>query len=105
MNVCGSLWIPSLAGLKGSFGGDDGDLSGVSLGLHGSGGAKEQGQRIRDPMVCGAVAPWAYGEGLNVNRCGDVSALPGALPQLSMSPTSWQSPWIMEVRSSVTLSW
>jgi hypothetical protein len=33
----------------------------------------------------------------------DVSAFPGALPQSSVSPASYQSPWITEVRSSVAV--
>jgi hypothetical protein len=38
-------------------------------------------------------------------QSADVSALPGALPQLIVSPASQKSPWIMEVRRSVAVSW
>jgi hypothetical protein len=57
------LWIP---GLKGSSHGDSEGLRGGSLGWHNPGGAKEQGWRIRDPMVYAAVAPWAYRVGLSL---------------------------------------
>jgi hypothetical protein len=36
-------------------------------------------------------------------QSADVKALPGVLPQPSMSPASYQSPWIMEVRRSVAV--
>jgi hypothetical protein len=73
-------------------------------------------------MVYEAAAPWAYGEGLGMSTCysfsiwwcgeasqelevqrADVSALPSVLPHSSKSPASCQSPWITEVRRSVTV--
>jgi hypothetical protein len=38
---CECLWIPGLAGLKGSFRGDHAGLRSGSLGKHSPGGAKE----------------------------------------------------------------
>jgi hypothetical protein len=38
-------------------------------------------------------------------QSADVLALPGALPQSSVSPASQQSPWVTEVRRSVAVSW
>jgi hypothetical protein len=102
-------------------------LRGGSLGKHGPGKAEEQAQRssprIRDLMACRAAALWAYGAGLvcsagysfSVSWCGEafhqlgvqsanVSALPGALPQPSVSPASQQSSWFMELRRSAAVS-
>jgi hypothetical protein len=63
------LWITGLASLKSSPGGDHTGLRGGSLGKHGPGRAEEQGWKIRDPMVCGAAALWAYGAGLSIQHC------------------------------------
>jgi hypothetical protein len=52
--------------------------------------------------VCYSFSIWWGGKAsheLGV-QSADVSALPGALPQSSMSPASYQSLWIMEVRRS-----
>jgi hypothetical protein len=63
------LWIPGLAGLKGSFHRDHvGGLWGGSLGQHSPGVAKKQGWRIRDPVACRAVALQAYAVGVGVQR-------------------------------------
>jgi hypothetical protein len=59
------LWIP---GLKGSSQRDSADPRGGNLGYHIPGGAKEQGQRIRDHIGCGEVALWAYGVRLGVQH-------------------------------------
>jgi hypothetical protein len=55
--------------------------------------------------TCYSFSIWWHGEAsqeLGV-QSADVSALPGALPQSSKSPASYQSPWITEVRRSVAV--
>jgi hypothetical protein len=57
--------------------------------------------------ICYSFSTWWGGEAsqeLGV-QSADVSALPGALPQSSVSPASYQSPWIMEVRRSMAVFW
>jgi hypothetical protein len=57
--------------------------------------------------ICPSFSVWLCGEAshkLGV-QSADVSALPGVLPQSSMSPASCQSPWITEVRRSVVVFW
>jgi hypothetical protein len=63
---CECLCLSSLACLKGLSVGYCVVLRGGSLELHGPGGAKETGQRIGDPMVCGAAALWAYRVGFGL---------------------------------------
>jgi hypothetical protein len=69
-------------------------------------------QQLRGPMGCGlACSPgysfsiWWRGEAFHELgvQSADISALPSALPQSSVSPASYQSPWITEVRSSVAV--
>jgi hypothetical protein len=57
-------------------------------------------------LVCRAgysLSLWWYGEAFYElgTQSVDVSALLGALPQSSVSPASYQCPWITEVRRSV----
>jgi hypothetical protein len=53
--------------------------------------------------TCSSFSVWWCGEAFHELgvQSADVSVLPGALPQSSMSPASHQSPWITEVRRSV----
>jgi hypothetical protein len=48
---------------------------------------------------------WWHGEGPHALgfQSADVSGLPGAFPQSSVSPASYQSPWITEVRRSMAV--
>jgi hypothetical protein len=55
--------------------------------------------------ACYSFSVWWCGEAsheLGV-QSPDVSALPDVLPQSSVSPASYQSPWIIEVRRSVAV--
>jgi hypothetical protein len=57
--------------------------------------------------TCYSFSIWWCGEAsqnLGV-QSADVSALLGVLPQSSVSPASYQSPWITEVRRSVAVFW
>jgi hypothetical protein len=120
VNVCGS---PAWQALEAQSDGDCVCLRGWSLGEHGHGGIKERAhgldipwpaeQQLRGPMESGLVCSTSYsfsiswkGEAfhkLGVQRA-DVSALPGALPQPSMSPASQQIPWFTELRRSAAVS-
>jgi hypothetical protein len=57
--------------------------------------------------ACYSFSIWWGGEAFHELgvQSADVSALPGALLQSSMSPASCQSPWIMEVRRSMVVFW
>jgi hypothetical protein len=110
--------------LRAWSGGDCAGLKGGSLGEHGFCGAEEwaQGleiprpaeQRLCGPMGWGLACSTSYsfsilwcGEAfheLGEDQSADVSALPGVLLQLSMSPAPQQSPWIMELTRSAVVS-
>jgi hypothetical protein len=91
-------------------------LSGGSLGECGPDGAKEwaQGSEIPWPVEQWLYGPMGLGSGCNAScsfsesfhgeafhelgvQSADVSVLPGALPQPSVSPASQQSPWFTEI--------
>jgi hypothetical protein len=72
------------------------------------------GLQLRGPTGQGLACSTGYsfskswhGEAFHelVVQSADVSALLCALPQSRVSPASQQSPWIMEVRRSVDVSW
>jgi hypothetical protein len=90
---------------------------------HGPSRAEEQagGWEIPQPaeqQLCGPMEPGlALSAGYSFSKSwhgeafpklgvqsAEVSALPGALPQPSMSPASQQSPWLMELMRSAAVS-
>jgi hypothetical protein len=120
VNTCG---LPAWQALEAWFGRDHVGLKGGSLGECGPGRAEEQAQRseilwpveqrLRGPMGQGLVCStgcsfsksW-HGEVFHELRVqsADVSALPCALPQPSVSPASQQSPWFTELTRSAAVS-
>jgi hypothetical protein len=113
------LWIPTH---KGSSEGDHG-VSGVGVwgstvltGQRSRAGVSEipqlVEQQLHGPMVQGLECSASYSFSMWWHRevfhelgvqSADISASPGVLPQSSMSPGSYQSPWITEVRRSVAM--
>jgi hypothetical protein len=70
-------------------------------------------QQLHGPMEWGLACSPGYSFSISWHgeafhelgvQGADVSALSGALPQLSVSPAFQQSPWITEVRRSVAVS-
>jgi hypothetical protein len=94
-----------------------------SLGEHGPGGAEEwaqgseilqsvkqwlcrpMGQSLACSTCCFFTKSW-HGEAFHELgiQSADISALPCALPQPSVSPVSWQSHWFMELMQSKAVS-
>jgi hypothetical protein len=112
-----------LAGLRALPGGDCKGLRGGNLGERGPGGAEERahvseipwpmeqhlhgptGQGLACSTVCSFSKSW-HGEAFHKLgvQSADVSALPGAFPQPSMSPASQLSPWFTELMQSAAVS-
>jgi hypothetical protein len=112
-----------LADLRGSVWQRSCGSEGWELGDQGPSGAEEQAQESEIPWLveqwlCGptgrglecsasySFSIWWCGEAVHELgvQSADVSALPCALPQPSVSPASQQSPWFRELRRSAAVS-
>jgi hypothetical protein len=110
-SACGLLACQALGAWSGR---DPAGLWGGSLGEGGSGWTEERAQGSEIPGLqrsssavpdCSSSKSWHGGAFHELGvQSADVSALPGALPQSSMSPVSQQSPWFMELTPSEAVS-